>query len=461
MLNCFLSSADKSTPIHPIIESDFASWLSSQEARIQNYVAAVGFRGKAGASCLICDQAGNLERVLTVRDNPQDWAVFSQLAAGLPKGAYQIALTSDQSPPYLAFLAWGMGSYQFTTYKKATPFEAKLLLPATELNTPYLEAVLRATYLIRDLINTPAEDMMPEDLAKAATQLALEFNAKVNTIVGDDLLTQGYRAIHSVGRASVNKPHLIDLHWGNTQHPKVTLVGKGVSFDSGGLDLKNAQNMATMKKDMGGAAHVLGLALVIMALKLPIQLRVLIPAVENAVSGNAYHPGDILTTRKGITVEVTNTDAEGRLILCEALDEAAKDQPELLLDFATLTGASRVAVGTDIAALFTPDDQLAAELTTSGQEEKDPVWRMPLFTPYRKLLDSKVADITNAAMSPYGGAITAALFLQEFVPKDITWAHFDLMAWNTNGKPGAPEGGEANALRATAHYLYQRFSVKS
>lgn len=461
MLDCFTTTTTKATPIFPIIENELTTWLSSQPDRIKNYVTTTGFRAKSGSISLICDPNGQLEYVLVGMNNPQDSSVFGQLAATLPKGIYQIDVSNhDAQSLYSAHLAWGMGSYQFTRYKKATRFEAQLLL-SPGIDLPYLDATLKATYLIRDLINTPADDMMPADIAKVATELATEFKAQLQTTTGDDLLKQGYVAIHSVGRASVHAPCLIDMRWGDSHHPKVTLVGKGVCFDSGGLDIKGAAFMATMKKDMGGAAHVLGLARIIMALNLPIRLRVLIPAVENAVSGNSYHPGDVLVTRKGISVEITNTDAEGRLILCEALDEAVKEKPDLLLDFATLTGAARVAVGTDIAAFFTPDDQLAAQLTIYGQEENDPVWRLPIFAPYRKLLDSKIADITNSAMAPYGGAITAAIFLKEFVPQDIPWMHFDIMAWNTSSRPAAPEGGEANALRATARYLCQRFPRQS
>lgn len=458
MLSCFILFADKTIPIFPIIEKDLPSWLALQEQRTQNWVAATNFRAKSGSINLLSDSDGHLEKVLVGMSDAKDWGVFGQLATSLPKGSYQIATPPTPSSSS-AFLAWGLASYQFTAYKKATLLEAKLLLSKNELDLPYLEAILRATYLVRDLINTPAEDMMPQHLVEVATTLANKFGASVATIYGDDLLKEGYAAIHAVGRGSVYPPQLIDLRWGNFHHPKVTLVGKGVCFDSGGLDIKGAANMATMKKDMAGAAHVLGLAHIVMALGLPICLRVLIPAVENAVSGNAYHPGDVLTTRKGTTVEITNTDAEGRLVLCEALDEAAKEKPDLLLDFASLTGAARVALGTDISALFTPDDQLAGELLLSGQQENDPVWRLPIYAPYRKLLDSKIADLSNSALAPYGGAITAAVFLKEFVPDEISWAHFDIMAWNSSSKPGAPEGGEANALRAVARYLYTRFPI--
>ncbi len=458
MLPCFTLTADKIIPIIPVVERELASWLSSQPTLVQNWTTAVNFKAKPGSTALLCDSEGHLEKVLVGINNYQDWAVFGQLAASLPKGTYQIAPLQTQTL-LPAFLAWGLGSYQFTTYKKAQPLEAKLLLPNSGVDLNYLDAVLRATYLVRDLINTPAQDMMPPDLSKVATTLAQQFSAEVTILQADDLLKAGYAAIHAVGRASIHPPRLIDLRWGNPQHPKVTLVGKGVCFDSGGLDIKNAANMLTMKKDMAGAAHVLGLAHIIMALNLPICLRVLIPTVENAVSGTAYHPGDVITTRKGISVEITNTDAEGRVILCEALDEAARENPELLFDFASLTGAARVALGADIAALFTTDDQLAADLTVASQEENDPLWRLPIYMPYRKSIESKIADLANSPAAPLGGAITAAVFLKEFIPEGISWAHFDIMAWNPSSRPAAPEGGEANGLRTVARYLCERFGV--
>jgi leucyl aminopeptidase len=459
MLPCFTNTTDKTIPIFPIVEKEFASWLSSQPAHIQNWMTAINFKAKPCSTALLCNAEGDLEKVFAGINNSQDWSAFGQLASSLPKGAYQLIAPSQTQTTFSAFLAWGLGSYQFTTYKKAQSLEAKLVLP-TDIDSNYLDAVLRATYLVRDLINTPAQDMMPADLVKTTTTLAQQFSAKVNVLNADDLLKAGYAAIHAVGRASVHPPCLIDLRWGDPQHPKVTFVGKGVCFDSGGLDIKGAANMATMKKDMAGAAHVLGLAHIVMALKLPVCLRVLIPAVENAVSGDSYRPGDILTTRKGITVEITNTDAEGRVILSEALDEAARENPAIIFDFASLTGAARVALGTDLAALFTPDDQLAAELSIASQKENDPLWRLPIYMPYRKLIEGKVADIVNSASAPYGGAITAAIFLKEFVPEGISWAHFDIMAWNISSKPGAPEGGEANALRAVARYLCERFMPK-
>jgi len=511
MLNCFAPVTEEAViSIEPIFENQLETWLSKQDERVKNWVKSVGFRAKSASYCLLSDAEGRLEKVLVGMKDAQDSSVYAQLAINLPKGVYKLAakdLTADEQ--YKAFLAWGMASYQFTAYKKAPPFETKLQLPVQGIDQRfpvnsrdgglsggrsailppdskqnyvlrsdyyqegvhgdfrrellgrdlnYLEALLRATYLVRDLINTPPQDMMPVNLAAVMVDLADEFGGKVTQIIGDDLLSAKYPLIHAVGRASKHSPRLIDMRWGEVNHPKITLIGKGVCFDSGGLDLKNASNMAQMKKDMAGAAHVIGLARIIMALRLPVCLRVLIPAVENAVSGDAYHPGDILISRQGISVEITNTDAEGRLVLADALAEAVTEMPELLLDFATLTGAARVALGTEIAALFTPDDDLAAGLLAAGVKENDPIWRLPLYKPYRKLIDSKIADITNSAASPYGGAITAALFLKEFVPDQISWAHFDMMAWNNSSKPGLPEGGEANTLRAVVRYISDKYT---
>lgn len=459
MLNCFVRpSADVTViPITFVVESQFDVWMQQQPERIKTYIQSTNYKAKGGATLLICDGAGQLERVLVGKKSESEWDVCGQLATSLPRGVYRIDQMLDANQGYQALLAWGLGSYQFTLYKKTTPLEAKLCLPEGECDEAYLEAVLRATYLVRDLINTPAEDMTPADIASAAAYLADEFGAEVRELLHDDLLTSNYPAIHAVGRASEHPPRLIDLRWGNPAHPKVTLVGKGVCFDSGGLNLKNMSNMSLMKKDMAGAAHVLGLARIILSLRWPICLRVLIPAVENVVSGNAYRPGDVIVTRKGLSVEITNTDAEGRVVLSDALYEAACENPELILDFASLTGAARVALGTDISALFTADDKLANDLLASATEERDPVWRLPLYAPYKKQLDSKIADLMNSSASGYGGAIVAALFLREFVG-DVPWAHFDIMAWNLSSRPAAPEGGEAMALRAAAHYLRRRFA---
>jgi leucyl aminopeptidase len=320
-----------------------------------------------------------------------------------------------------------------------------------------VQRTAEAIYLVRDLINLPANDLGPAELADAAEKLARRHKAKCRVIVGDELIEAGYPAIHAVGRASVRAPRLIDLTWGRKSHSKVTIVGKGVCFDSGGLDIKPSSGMLLMKKDMGGAAHALGLAHMIMAAGLPVRLRVLVPAVENMVSGDAFRPLDVLRTRKGLTVEVGNTDAEGRLILCDALAEACREKPALLVDFSTLTGAARVALGPDIPAMFSNDDALADDLAAAGRAVSDPVWRLPLHQPYRKGLDSKVADIGNVASGGFAGAIVAGLFLEAFVEPGIPWAHFDLSAWNFSARPGRPEGGEALALRAVHAVIARRF----
>ncbi|HCH69212.1 MAG TPA: leucyl aminopeptidase, partial [Colwellia sp.] len=314
-----------------------------------------------------------------------------------------------------------------------------------------------ATALVRDLINTPAADMMPKELGESAQALADNFGGILKQIIGEDLLTQNYPTIHAVGRASAHQPRLIDLTWGNKQHPKITLVGKGVCFDSGGLDLKPSAGMRNMKKDMGGSAHVLGLAHLIMSHKLPINLRVLIPAVENAVSNNAMRPGDVLTTRSGLTVEIDNTDAEGRLVLCDALTEADQESPELIIDFATLTGAMRVALGTELPGFFSTCDEIAAGITNAGSKISDPVWRMPLYQPYNDLFKSTIADMANCSTTPFGGAITAALYLQKFIRKETNWVHFDVMAFNVRTLSGRPLGGEAFGIRAVFDYLQTQY----
>ena len=315
-----------------------------------------------------------------------------------------------------------------------------------------------ATALVRDLVNTPAADMMPQHIGDTAQALAESFGGHLSQIIGDELLAHNYPTIHAVGRASVHQPRLIDLTWGDNNHPKITLVGKGVCFDSGGLDLKPAAGMRNMKKDMGGAAHVLGLARLIMSHNLPINLRVLIPAVENAVSSNAMRPGDVITTRKGLTVEIDNTDAEGRLVLCDALAEADNENPELLIDFATLTGAMRVALGTELAGFFSTNDKVAEGIIEAGSKINDPAWRMPLYQPYADLFSSTIADMSNCSAGPFGGAITAALYLEKFVGKDTNWVHFDVMAFNVRALSGRPLGGEAFGIRAVFDYLQAKYS---
>ncbi len=458
MLTCYTTQKENSIPIIPIKAEDFPKWLHIHSVFIKNWVAANRFTAKADSICLIPDAEGNLSKVLFGVKDLEDFWSFGLLPLALPEGKYYFTAIEDPQQLSQAVIAWGLGAYQFTRYKKPRKTPAQLVLPE---HTPQQlsENIVAAIYLVRDLINIPAEDLGPVQLAQAAVDLGQRFDAKVTQIIGDDLLQQNYPMIHAVGRASAQAPRLVDLRWGATDAPKVTLVGKGVCFDTGGLDIKNASGMQLMKKDMAGAAHVLGLAQMIMGANLPVQLRVLIPAVENVVGGNAYRPGDIIPTRKGLNIEISNTDAEGRLVLCEALTEGAAEKPDLMLDFATLTGAARVAVGTEISALFSNNDMLADALLLHAKQQQDPLCRLPLYQPYRKMLDSSCADLLNAPSSSYAGAITAALFLQEFVANDIPWAHFDLMAWNLATRPGHPEGGEAMGLQAVFSYLVQKFNI--
>ena len=430
------------------------TWLSSQPSQVRDWVTASGF--EAGANQTVRLPAANGVPGDIVAGIGSGAAITSLggLAMALPADDYRLTGADDREAYPLA-LGWGLGGYRFTAYKTPKREAAQLLVP------PAIGAVrdeLAAVNLCRDLINTPTSDMLPHDLEGAARKLALEHDAAVDVTVGEALLRAGYRTIHTVGRASASPPRLIDLAWGDAAHPKVTLVGKGVCFDSGGLNLKPAGNMRLMKKDMGGAAHALGLAKLVMARALPVRLRVLVPAVENAVSANAYRPGDVIRTYQGLTVEIDNTDAEGRLILADALAAAVEETPAVLIDFATLTGAARSALGTDLPAMFANDDEVAGGIAAGADRVDDPVWRMPLHTPYKRMLKSNVADLVNSPASSYAGAITAALFLEHFVGK-TSWAHFDLMAWNTSSRPAHPEGGEAMGLRAVFAYLAERWGV--
>lgn len=383
---------------------------------------------------------------------------FGDLSSALPAGSYSLQDDLAADIATNAVIAWSLGSYVFDQYKENEKIFAVLVAPATA-DIDYAAAAIAGAYLARDLINSPAADMAPGDLAEAASELARKHGGKCHTLVGDELLMENFPAIHAVGRASINLPRLIDLTWGDSEAPKVTLVGKGVCFDTGGLDLKSSAAMLKMKKDMGGAATVLGIAEMVMATKLPVRLRVLIPAVENSVSGAAYRPGDVLQTRKGLTVEVGNTDAEGRIVLCDALAEADFEIPDLLIDMATLTGAARVALGTDLPALFTDDDELAAAFTQHGTDLDDPLWRLPLYAPYREMLDSKIADMNNVSEGGFGGAITAALYLKEFVTRTKSWAHIDTYGWNDKARPGRPTGGHPLAMRSIYALIKDRYQT--
>ena len=371
------------------------------------------------------------------------------LGRQLPNKTYEFIADSEQEEDLA--LGWGLGQYQFDRYlSEKKPLST---LAVSETVKAEVGGVLDGLFLARDLINTPTNDMGPSHLAEVSQQLAKQFNADYSDVLDEQLLDKGFRTIFAVGQAAANRPRLIELNWGNESDPKVTLVGKGVCFDTGGLDIKPSAGMRIMKKDMGGGAHALGLASMIMALGLKVRLRVLVPAVENSISDNATRPGDIIKTYKGTTVEIDNTDAEGRLVLCDALALAAEDEPELLLDFATLTGAARVALGAEVVPFFTDDETLASAIAEHSELVDDPLWRLPLYKGYEKQLKSPVADMSNMGKGPFGGAITAALFLKHFVPRTIPWAHFDLYGWNMADKPTCTEGGQSMAIHAVFDYL--------
>jgi leucyl aminopeptidase len=461
MLECFAAQSDqRAIPLIPVRRATFDAWLTRQSAKRRNWLTSSDFKIAGEAPCLIPGSDGLLDVIVIGVDSAQDLWSFGALPAKLPPGVYRLEADWPAEQQAQAALGWGLGAYRFQRYKQVDQ-----PLPRLMLNEDSVSAVaqneVEAIYLVRDLINTSAADMMPEHLADAATRMTEVFGAQLHEILGDDLLTQDYPAIHAVGRASAHPPRLIDITWGHPAHPKLTLVGKGVCFDSGGLDLKSSGGMRLMKKDMGGAAHVLGLSQLIMASKLPVRLRVLIPAVENAVSGNAFRPGDIIDSRKGLTIEIDNTDAEGRLILCDALAEAASEYPSVIIDFATLTGAARIALGAELPGFFTESEAFAGALANAAARVHDPIWRLPLHAAYRPQLESEIADILNSSPEPYGGAITAALFLQTFVPTSVDWVHFDVMAWNNRARPGRPKGGEAMGLRAVYAYLRERFASQS
>ena len=458
MTDIFLSDAPDAVPVLIVDKESLQGWLESADPASRNWVAANGFEAEAGSALVLPGLDGKAARVLAGADSPGDMWACGSLPRRLKNGAFRIENDLDAATATRAATAWGLGCYAFDAYSDSkSRSHASLLWPANA-DRSAAQATVEAHALVRDLINTPANDMGPERLEAAVRELGKRHGAHVSSIVGDDLLAQNYPTVHAVGRAAAVAPRLIDLAWGDEDRPRLTLVGKGVCFDSGGLDLKPPAGMRLMKKDMGGAANMLGLAHMVMAAGLPVRLRLMIPAVENSVSGNAMRPMDVIRTRKGLTVEIGNTDAEGRLILCDALAEASGESPDLILDCATLTGAARTALGADLPALFCNDDAAAAALLESCEAEQDPAWRMPLFQPYRKLLSSDVADMNNVSDGPMAGAITAALFLERFVEPGIAWAHVDMMAWNRENRPGRPRGGEAQFIRGAMAMLRRRYA---
>jgi leucyl aminopeptidase len=443
--------------LHLVRVADVQKWRADLPGGQRAWLDAHDLKPKNGAFLMVPTDGHGVDAVLIIADTPRlatwDLAVA---ASSLPGGLYRLQAASGTLPDVSnALIGWLLSHYEFARYKKPKDKAPRRLIAPGDIAAAV--ALAEASALVRDLVNTPTNDMGPTALAQAVQTVADRHGACLNVIVGDALLIANHPTIHMVGRAAADAPRLIDLTWGNDAHPKLTLVGKGVCFDSGGLDIKSASGMVTMKKDMGGAAHALALAELVMRFKLKVRLRLLIPAVENAISANAFRPGDIVRTRKGLTVEIGNTDAEGRLVLCDALAAADDEQPDLLIDFATLTGAARVALGPDVPAMLSNDDALADALATAARSTDDPLWRLPLWQPYADMLKSPIADLNNSAEGGFAGAITAALFLKRFVTQSKSWAHVDLYAWNASARPGRPKGGEAMTLRAFWSLIRARY----
>jgi len=457
MHRIFVEPGTQTIPILFATETGWPSLRQELETNARRFADAAGFEPKPGRHLLLPGGARGLSAVLFGLDPPDkpdpDWFLPGRLPGLLPAGAYRFGNAPPQ--PRLAALAFALGCYRFARYRNGDAREVRLELPA-EVDGADLTRVVDAVTLARDLINTPANDLGPAELEDAARALAARHHATFRSIVGDDLLEANLPLVHAVGRASASAPRLIDIGWGDPAAPKVTLVGKGVTFDTGGLDIKPESAMLIMKKDMGGAANVLALAHMVMDRGLAVRLRVIIPAVENAISGSAFRPLDVYRSRKGLSVEIGNTDAEGRLVLADALALADEEAPDLIVDLATLTGAARVALGPDLPPFFTADDTLAADLARCAAAENDPLWRLPLWRGYDSMLESKVADIRNVGSGPFAGSITAALFLNRFVTAARRWIHLDVYAWTPTAKAGRPEGGECQAARALYALLRER-----
>lgn len=450
-----VAKAARTTPIHLVSSAALDVWAATLPGPTQAYVRDIGFMAKPGSVVLFPGESGHLTGVaLGIAETAGDPFLIGKLPKELPPGVYHLADPSgDVSTPALA---WLLGSYGFDRYKPEGRKAADLVI-ADKTVRDRANLIAEAVTLGRDLINMPANDLTPSALGQAALDLAKTFGAKATAFVGEQLLKQNFPLIHAVGRASADAPRLIDITWGNPRHPKVTLVGKGVCFDTGGLDIKPSSGMLLMKKDMGGAATAITAARMIMAAGLNVRLRLLVPIVENAISGNAFRASDVIKSRKGLTVEIGNTDAEGRLILADALALASEEKPELLIDYATLTGAARVALGPELPPFYTNDDGLAAEIASAGESVNDPVWRMPLWPGYDQMLESKVADLSSTGSGGMAGSVTAALFLKRFVGDGISHAHFDIYGWVPSARPGRPEGGEPQAARLTFELLRKRY----
>ncbi len=463
MPDCLLPSAPDvaSIPIRAVAAADLPQLLSTLDPATAAWVAANGFTAASGAVLVLPSADGSVGSVLfglgAPAADPRTRLLPGRLPGQLPDGTYR--LESGFDDPGAAALAFALGAYRFSRYRKTGAGPHLVAPPGNAAAT--VTTIADAVYLVRDLINTGPNDMGPAELAAAARDLATRHGADYSEIVGGALLSANFPMIHAVGVAAApsRAPRLVDFTWGDPAHPKVTLVGKGVCFDTGGLDIKSPSGMLLMKKDMAGAANMLGLAHMIMASGVRIRLRVLIPAVENAISGPAFRPGDVLQSRKGLTVEIGNTDAEGRLVLADALTLAVEENPDLIVDLATLTGAARTALGPEIVPFYTRDDAFALDVMKASEAVSDPLWRLPLWTPYLSMLDSRIADINNAGATPFAGSITAALFLSRFVPDEIRWLHGDIYGWNPTTKPGRPEGGEAQTIRALFTAIAERYGM--
>ena len=458
------SEAGAPTPIHCLYESELAAFLEARPSFVKGFVTLQEFKAKAGQVLVVPTPQGVVDRVLLgLGDKGKaDAMLFRALPGKLPGGDYRLSATPEGLDPTQVALAFALGGYRFDRYKPRKDDAAPRRLVADEsVDLDEVHAVAHACALVRDMVNTPANDMGPLQIETIAREIAERYGATLDVVVGDDLLDRNYPAVHAVGRAAVpaRAPRILELTWGDAAHPRLAIVGKGVVFDTGGLDIKPSNGMRLMKKDMGGAAHALALGRMVMAAGLPVALSVLVPVVENAISGDAMRPGDVLSTRAGLTVEVGNTDAEGRLILADALARAAELEPVLTIDLATLTGAARVALGPQVIPFYTPDDDLALEIEQGAREAVDPVWRMPLWDGYREAVESDIADLQNdSAPWAQAGSMTAALFLQRFAPTTGSWVHFDIFAWNPKARPGYASGGEAQVIRGLYAMLKARFA---
>ena len=449
----FTSNNAQALPLHVVDRTGFATWRDAQPETTRAWLSAQGFDGAAHSVALLPGAAGLAGAVIGIGDRADAYS-YAHAPHALPAGSrWSLATALPDAEQALLQLGWGLGSYRFDRYRKRSRAPAELVCTSSSEVRDLITASLR----VRDWVNTPTEDMGPQQLEDAAQALAGAHGAACESITGDALLEQNFPAIHAVGRASHRAPRLIVLRWGKDTDPALVLVGKGVCFDTGGLDIKPAEGMRNMKKDMGGAAHALALAGLVMAQQLPVRLTLLLPAVENAIGPDAFRPGEIIATRKGLSVEIDNTDAEGRLVLCDALTYACEQSPDLVLDFATLTGAARIALGPDLPALFSNDDSVANQWLQAGEQTRDPVWRMPLWRPYLRYLHSGIADLANAG-SRMAGSVTAALYLERFLANDQCWAHLDVYAWNDGERPGRPAGGEALALRSAWAMLKARYA---